>query len=271
MSTLGTMVPTLVAVDWARPELTDTVTLGLAPHLGAPPRPGQFHMLWAIGVGEVPISVSGIGSDGRVEHTIRGVGPTTNALVELGPGDEIGVRGPFGRGWDIEAPREKDLLIIAGGLGLAPLRPVIELAASGALDADRVQLLIGAREPGQVLFADQIAGNWSDLSPAVTVDVAEPGWSERVGPVTTLLDGALRRPSRTVAMVCGPEMMMTVVAKQLVAWGVPPRQIQLSLERNMRCGNGHCGHCQIGALFTCVDGPVVTWAAGQAALGVRER
>lgn len=271
MSTLTTMVPTLVEVKWARRDLPDTVTLGLNPRQDDPPRPGQFHMLWAVGVGEVPISVSGIDPDGRIEHTIRSVGITSSALTELGPGDQIGMRGPFGRGWDLEAASDQDLIIVAGGLGLAPLRPVIELAASGALGADHVQLLVGAREPGQILFVDQIADHWSDLSPAVSVDVAEPGWTDRVGPVTTLLDGAVRRPSRTVAMVCGPEVMMSVVAKQLAASGVPPEQIQLSLERNMRCGTGHCGHCQIGAMFTCVDGPVVTWSASQGVLGVRER
>jgi NAD(P)H-flavin reductase len=276
LAAAATLRPTLSTVRWRRQDLADTVTLGLAVDDAVEAAPGQFNMLWSPGIGEVPISVSGIGRDGTIEHTIRAAGPTTRALAAVRQGEQVGVRGPFGHGWDLSDLAGRDLLIVAGGIGLAPLRPVVELAAAGQFVGsnsrpDAVRVLVGARQPDQLLFADQLRQRWAHLAPELTVDVGDRDWEGSVGVVTSLLPGALTRPGDTVALVCGPELMMTVVAKDLVAGGVRPERIQVSLERNMHCGTGHCGHCQIGSMFACVDGPVVTWAAGRPNLTVRER
>ena len=228
-------------------------------------------MLWVPGVGEIPISYSGIGPRRRVAHTVRAVGATSTALCERAPGDHVGIRGPFGTGWQLDDLDGTDLLIIAGGLGLAPLRPVIEAAAAGGLAARSVQLLVGARSPDLVLFADQVDERWHALRPRVTVDRADAAWSGPVGPLDLGLAEPTGSPTQITALVCGPEIMMLVLSRQLELAGVPRPRIQVSLERNMQCGVGHCGHCQLGALFTCVDGPVVDWETAAPLLAVRER
>jgi anaerobic sulfite reductase subunit B len=268
----ATMTPVMAAVEEVRRDLPDTVTLTfrMPPDL-VMPEPGQFAMLWVPGVGEIPVSYSGIGPDRRVEHTVRTVGATSGALAALEVGARLGVRGPFGRGWQLSAFAGLDLLIIAGGLGLAPLRPVIEAAASGALSARSTRLFVGARSPEGILYADQIGERWASLDPRVSVDHAAPGWEGGVGPVSVVLKGALEPPESLAALVCGPEIMMSVIGRQLVAVGVQPDRIQVSLERNMQCGVGHCGHCQLGPLFTCTDGPVVDWQQAEPLLAVRER
>lgn len=267
----STLVPTMATVEATIRELADTVTISLAMPDGFPmPVPGQFAMLWVPGVGEIPISYSGIGPGRRVEHTVRALGPTSSALRERTAGDLVGVRGPFGTGWRLDDLVDTDVLIIAGGLGLAPLRPVVEAAVSGTLAARSVQLLVGARSPDLVVFADQVA-RWHSLRPRVTVDRADATWSGPVGPLDLGLAEPIADPNEITALVCGPEIMMEVLSRQLVRAGVPRSRIQVSLERNMQCGTGHCGHCQLGALFTCTDGPVVDWATAAPLLGVRER
>ena len=266
----ATMTPTMATVTAATRDLVDTVTLSLdVPDGLAMPRPGQFAMLWVPGVGEIPISYSGIGPGRRVDHTVRAVGATSAALAALQPGDLLGVRGPLGRGWQLGDLAGTDLLIIAGGLGLAPLRPVVEMAAE--LDARSVRLLVGARSPDLVLYAEQIAQRWHRLRPVVTVDHADATWSGPVGPLNVDLAGALVEPGATTALVCGPEIMMQVLGRRLAQRGVPRDRIQVSLERNMQCGVGHCGHCQLGPLFACTDGPVVDWGLAAPLLSVRER
>ncbi len=267
-----TLVPTMATVEAVRRELDDTVTLSLA--LAEPsltPTPGQFAMLWAPGVGEVAISYSGVGDGSRVDHTIRDVGATTRALTSCEPGAELGSRGPFGRGWDLSRLRGRRLLIIAGGLGLAPLRPVVEAAAAGTLGTSSAQLLVGARSPDAMLYRNEIATHWATLRPLLTVDHATDIWNGRVGPVTVALGSAIGDPATVEAIVCGPEIMMRVVARELMDRGVAPDAIQVSLERNMQCGVGRCGHCQLGPLFTCVDGPVLRWDEAEPLLAVRER
>lgn len=266
------MTPVMAAVDAVRRELDDTVTLALELPDALPiPEPGQFAMLWMPGVGEVPISYSGIGPGRRVEHTVRAVGPTSSALAALGPGDAVGLRGPFGRGWQLGGMENCDLLIVAGGLGLAPLRPVVERAVAGGIAARSVRLFVGAREPAGILYADDIDRRWASLSPRVSVDHADAAWRGAVGPVSVVLADALNRSGDLAALVCGPEIMMAVISRQLVAAGVAPERIQVSLERNMQCGVGHCGHCQLGPLFTCVDAPVIGWDVAGPLLAVRER
>ena len=265
-----TMTPTMATVAAVERDLADTVTLALdLPHDMPAPAPGQFAMLWVPGIGEIPISYSGIGPGRRVEHTVRAVGPTSSALAALEPGDQVGVRGPFGRGWRLDDLVGTDVLIIAGGLGLAPLRPVVELA--GQVGARSVRLFVGARSPDLVLYADQIEDRWRALRPVVTVDQATHAWRGPVGPLRVDLGGPLADPARTTALVCGPEIMMQVLGRLLEQAGLRRDRIQVSLERNMQCGVGHCGHCQLGPLFTCTDGPVVDWDTAAPLLAVRER
>jgi len=268
----STLVPVIATVEASARESDDTVTITLTMPDGLPmPLPGQFAMLWVPGVGEIPISYSGIGPGRRVDHTVRAVGATSTALCERGTGDPVGVRGPFGAGWRLDDLVDADVLIIAGGLGLAPLRPVVEAAAAGTLAARSVQLLVGARSPDLVLYADEVEEHWQPLRPRITVDRADATWSGLVGPLSLGLAGQIDNPNEIAALVCGPEIMMEVLSRQLELAGVPRRRIQISLERNMQCGTGHCGHCQLGALFTCVDGPVVDWETAAPLLAVRER
>ena len=270
----ATMVPTPYRVDWRRRDLSDTVTLGLVPQDDGLPRfePGQFAMLWAFGVGEVPISLSGT-ENGALEHTIRSVGAVSEALSASKVGDVIGVRGPFGEGWDIERAEGRDLLIVAGGLGLAPVRPVMIEALANRHRYGRLALLVGARNPDSLLYVDQLE-KWRarfDIEVEVTVDAAPPSWHGDVGVVTKLIDRAPVSPERTTAVVCGPEVMMRFVSQQLVDKGVPPAEVLVSLERNMRCAIGHCGHCQLGQVFVCLDGPVFPWTRVEKLMKVRER
>ena len=272
----GPMVSLLYRVEARHQELVDTVTIRIAPVTDAldDPRPGQFEMLWAFGVGEVPISVSGLGEgNGQLEHTIRSVGAVTKALCSVSVGDLIGVRGPFGVGWDIDRATGHDLLIIAGGLGLAPLRTTMLEALANRHRFGRLALLVGAREPGSLLFVKELE-QWRgrfDTDVEVTVDAAPPSWRGDVGVVTKLLARAPVDFGNTTAVVCGPEVMMRFVAQGLADQGVPPGQILLSMERNMRCAIGHCGHCQFGPEFVCKDGPVFPWTRIEEMMLAREQ
>ena len=259
----GPMVPLPYRVDASNQELVDTVTLRLVPVDGAlrDPLPGQFEMLWAFGIGEVPISVSGLGDDGELELTIRSAGAVTKALCRARQGDIIGVRGPFGLGWNLDMATGHDLLIVAGGLGLAPLRLAMLETLATRHRFGRVTLLVGARDPGSLLFVNELE-QWRgrfDIDVEVTVDFAPPSWRGNVGVVTKLLAGASVNFENTTAIICGPEVMMRFVALGLADLEVPPGQIFISMERNMRCAIGHCGHCQLGPEFICKDGPVFPW------------
>ena len=256
-------------------ETYDTVTLLLRP-VDRPirtPRPGQFTMLYAFGVGEVPVSVSGIGeAPGQVlVQTIRAVGAVTRALCATTPGDMIGVRGPFGTDWRVSAADGRDLLIVAGGIGLAPLRPVVLAALAAQARYGRVVLLVGARSPADLVFTRELEvwrRRGGDVR--VTVDHGDVDWDGRVGLVTGLIHDAIADPARTTGFVCGPEIMMRLSAKALVDAGIPARDIRVSLERNMRCGVALCGHCQLGPLLVCRDGPVVSYAEATPLLAIKE-
>jgi len=272
--TAGPMVPVPYRVAARRDDLADTVTLWIEPIDEAITTPtiGQFNMLWAFGVGEAPISMAG--SEGNVlMHTIRSVGAVTAALCALSVGDELGVRGGFGRGWDLDSARGHDVLIVAGGLGLAPVRPIITELLAARDHFGRAALLIGAQRPEVLLYLDELE-SWRgrfDIEVEVTVDTASPSWRGNVGVVTRLIDRAPFEPDETTAFVCGPEVMMRFGAMALVDQGVARDRIQLSLERNMHCAIGHCGHCQLGPMFVCKDGPVVTWPEAEPLLRIRER
>ncbi|HEX6335354.1 MAG TPA: FAD/NAD(P)-binding protein [Jiangellaceae bacterium] len=241
-------------------ETADTATLSLVPVDEAveTPRPGQLMMLTAFGFGEAPISVSGGNSDGTLVHTVQAAGPITRALHAAAPDTMVGVRGPYGTGWDVERSGARDLVFVAGGIGLASLRPAI-WAATESKHHGRIVVLVGARTPGDLLFSHDLA-TWErrpDVALSVTVDQAEVGWRANVGLVTSLIKRATFEGSRTTAFVCGPEVMMRVVARALIDRGLSESDIRLSLERNMRCATWSCGRCRLGPLLTCRDGPVV--------------
>lgn len=269
------MTPVPYRVTDRRAESSDTATLEIEPvadELGRP-RPGQFHMLWAFGVGEVPISVSRVAADGRAtqQHTVRAVGATTRALCALAEGDTLGVRGPFGRGWDLAAAHGHDVVVVGGGLGLAPLRPVMEEVVGQRDRYGRVVLLVGARSPDELLFADVLSA-WRgqfDLDVEITVDHARDRWHGDVGVVTGLIPRIPIDVAAASAFVCGPEIMMRFAGAALCDAGVAPDHIQVSLERNMACAVAHCGHCQLGPTFVCREGPVYTLDAVGPLLSVK--
>lgn len=268
----GPMVPVRHRVTSVRTELHDTLTLALEPLEAAPARfrAGQFNMLWGFGTGEVPISVSGDPTRGLLLHTIRAVGPSTRALCALDRGAVIGVRGPFGSHWDVAAARGGDVVIVAGGIGLAPLRPVVLEILAEREAFGHVVLLVGARSPDEILFPDDLQ-RWrrSDVDVHVTVDHAEPGWTGDVGVVTGLLPRARIDPSAAVAFVCGPEIMMRFAATGLADLGMEESRIRVSLERNMKCAIAHCGHCQLGPTFVCREGPVYSYDVAGSLMAIR--
>ena len=258
------LVPHPFRVVQRRVDTHDTATLFLEALDGTPVRysPGQFMMLDAFGVGGVAISISGNPvASGLLEHTIRDVGGVTHALAASEPGTVLGVRGPFGTGWNVRDAEGGDLIMVAGGIGLAPLRPALLEVLARRDRFGQVVLLYGARTPREVLFTDELTawGAGSDVDVDVTVDCADRNWTGHVGLVTKLIPRARIRPERTLAVVCGPEVMMRYVALGLTDRGLPPHRIRLSMERNMHCGIGLCGHCQLRELFVCVDGPVLAY------------
>jgi NAD(P)H-flavin reductase len=269
-------VPVPYRVIENEPETRDSVSLRLEPTGPALPpfEPGQFTMLCKPGVGEVAISVSGdpAARDGSLTQTIRDVGAVSHALVRSRAGDLIGVRGPFGYGWDLHHAVGRDVLIVAGGVGLAPLRPIMLAARNRRTDFGRIVLVAGARNPDEFLFRRQLA-DWSEepaLEVVLTVDHAVTGWDGLVGFVTEPLRVLELNPARTTAFVCGPEPMMRFTANLLIARGLPATCIQISLERNMQCGIGLCGHCQLGPLLVCRDGPVVGYERARSLLAAKE-
>jgi NAD(P)H-flavin reductase len=258
-----------------RQETYDTWTLELEPVDGDAivPGPGQFNMLYAFGVGEVPISNAGnFTSNGRLVHAIRAVGAVTKALCAAEVGSVVGVRGPFGNTWPIEEAKGKDVIFVAGGIGLPPLRPAIYHALENRQDYGRVILLYGARTPSDMLFLDEVAA-WQcsfgiDLD--LIVDAGDADWKGKVGLVTKLIPPAQFDPDDSRAFVVGPEIMMHFVAQELMNRDLPPEAINVSLERTMRCGVGLCGHCQIGTTLVCRDGACYTWAEVKSLLAVKE-
>ncbi len=225
-----------------------------------PPRPGQFNMVYVHGLGEVPLSVSGVREGGRVvEHTVRAAGAVTRALVyREWRGGLIGLRGPYGRGWPLEEAEGHDLLVVAGGMGFAPLRPVLKWVAERRERYGRVNVLVGARTPRDLLFKYELESyrGLPGTRLLLSVDRPEGAWGGHVGLVTDLIRLADVDPGGSYAFVCGPEPMMVNAVKALRERGFREDRVFLSLERRMRCGTGFCGTCQLGHYFTCRDGPV---------------
>ncbi|NNE46496.1 MAG: FAD/NAD(P)-binding protein [Rhodothermales bacterium] len=256
-------------------ETSDTFTIDIKLNSGSPFHfsPGQFNMLYVFGVGEVPISISGSDKNSAVvTHTTRAVGAVTRRMSMLKVGDAIGVRGPLGTPWPMDEALGRDLLIVAGGIGLAPVRSVVYAALRNRDRFRRVILVHGARSPGDVLYAEELKV-WTardDFEVHVTVDRAPPEWEGNVGLITSLIPGLSFDPSDCVVLMCGPEIMMHFAAHSFEARGVDFRRVYVSMERNMKCGIGLCGHCQFGPEIICRDGPVLRLDIVEKWLAVRE-
>ncbi|WP_404378808.1 FAD/NAD(P)-binding protein [Caenispirillum salinarum] len=269
------MVPRPFRIVRVKKELSDTFTFDLVAQDGSPLafRPGQFNMLYVFGVGEVPISISGDPAVPEVlVHTTRAVGTVTRGMWTMKAGATLGIRGPFGSSWPVEAARGGDVVVVAGGIGLAPLRPLIHALLNERESFNRVMILYGARTPEDILYTTEVRA-WRgrfDISAQVTVDRATGGWSGPVGVVTRLINaGGFDAPS-TTAFVCGPEVMMRAACDALTRKGVARDKLWLSMERNMKCALGFCGHCQWGGAFVCMDGPIFNYAAVADRLPVAE-
>ncbi len=268
-------VPQLYRVGRMARELADTVTLELAPLSGERPdfEPGQFNMLYVFGVGEAAISISGDPAQGGAYiHTVREVGAVSRAIAKLETGAVAGVRGPYGTGWPVEAAEGSDVILVAGGLGLAPLLPAIYRILANRDRYGRVSILLGSRNPGDILYRHELE-QWRrrlDVDVSVTVDHADASWHGNVGVVPALIRRATFDPSEAIAMVCGPEVMMRYAAAGLRDAGIAEERIFVSMERNMKCAIGLCGHCQFGPDFICKDGPVMPYAKIARIFAVRE-
>jgi NAD(P)H-flavin reductase len=271
------MIPARYRVEHYHRDTYDTFTLGLAP-LDEPWKPfayspGQFNMLYAFGLGEVPISISGDPEGkGILTHTTRSVGAITRALSGLRPGDIMGVRGPFGTSWPMEKAKGRDLVLVAGGIGLAPLRPALLSVIAERSSYRRVSLVYGARTPRDLLYGTWLK-KWTrtcDIEVCITVDSSPKTWNGNVGVVTRLIPGLAFDPGHSIAMICGPEIMMLFTVSALTQKGMPEKEIYLSMERNMKCAIGFCGHCQFGPHFICKDGPVYAYSRLANLLKLRE-
>ena len=270
------MLPQRYRIQRVHREIPDTFTLELEPEDGVDiPQfaTGQFNMLYVFGVGEIPISISGNPAKRKpLVHTTRAVGTVSKAMSELKTNDVIGIRGPFGSYWPIKQAEGKDVVIAAGGIGLAPLRSVMYHILSHRKKYGRAVLLYGARTPEDILYRHELE-QWRakfDLEVDVTVDSATGSWRGSVGVVTRLIPRASFDPNNTIAMVCGPEIMMRFTAAELEKRGVALENIYVSMERNMKCAIGMCGHCQYGPNFVCKDGPVFQYSQIQSLLSKRE-
>lgn len=258
----NSMSPRLFEIKRLKRETKDTFTVELfakESRHGFVFQPGQFNMIYIFGVGEIPISISGDPTDNSVlVHTTRVVGNVTKAMGELRRGDVLGIRGPYGNYWPLNEAEGMDIVLVAGGIGLAPLRPALYKIVEEREKYGKVVLLYGTRTPADVLFRKELE-QWRarfDLEIYVTVDRAMSGWKGNVGVVTHLIQRAPFDPHNMIAYVCGPEVMMRFTAAELQKRGVSEDRIFVSLERNMKCGVGYCGHCQFGPYFVCKDGPI---------------
>lgn len=234
--------------------------------------PGQFNMLYLYGVGEVPISIVSDPREGELlDHTIRAVGRITNAMAKLQPGDRLGVRGPFGRGWPMAEAEGKDVLIATGGLGCAPVVSVINYVLRRRERFGRLTIMQGVKHADDLIWRTRYE-EWSrlpDTQVLLAANEGSPSWPWHIGHLPVLFDEADIEDHNCTAMMCGPEGMMIAVTKALRERGFPEQHIWLSMERNMQCGDGKCGHCQHGGKFVCKDGPVFSYPQVKKLLGVK--
>jgi sulfhydrogenase subunit gamma (sulfur reductase) len=226
-------------------------------------QPGQFNMLYLLGIGEVAISIVSDPRDPElIAHTIRAVGRVTKGLVRLGPGETLGLRGPFGQGWPVEKAKGKGLLMVTGGIGCAPTTSAIEYVIQRRHDYGPLVIAHGVKHPSDLIYTERFQA-WESLPQTqvlLAAGHAEPGWQGKVGLVTEVLDDIDPEVFKGIAMMCGPEVMLRAVSEELMQRGMPVNDIYVSLERNMQCALGHCGNCQFGKEFLCKDGPVFPYA-----------
>lgn len=261
-------------VTSVRRENADTWTLTLEPQASTieQPAPGQFNMLYAFGIGEVPISLSAQGRGDELIHTVRAVGAVSRAICGAKRGAVFGVRGPFGTTWPLDEANGRDIVIIAGGIGLAPLRPAVHAVLAHGRRFGRASLLVGARTPADMIFVKELE-RWTardGLNVHATVDSADEAWRGDVGVVTQLIPRAGFRPAESIALVCGPDIMIRFAVGELERAGISRDRIYISMERNMKCAIGLCGRCQFGPSFICKDGPVFAYSDVAPLLAVRE-
>jgi NAD(P)H-flavin reductase len=272
---LDPMTPCAATVTRKQSETADTVTLELEPSQPLAFAPGQFTMLSAFGAGEVPISISGDPArPERLVHTVRAVGLATRAICDAAVGDVLSVRGPFGRPWPLDAGPGTDVVVVAGGIGLAPLRPAILALLANHERYGHLTLLYGGRAPDQLLFGEELH-EWaaSGLDVTVTVDSAGPEWLGRVGVVGRHVRSVLHETDAArdvLVLLCGPEVMMRFTTAALATVSIGAERVFASMERNMQCGIGHCGHCQLGPTLVCRDGPVYRWSELERWLAIKE-
>ena len=270
MNDKHSLVPALWSVLDVTKETSDCFSIRLQSSPGYGFEPGQFNMLYMFGKGESPISISSNPAQPEeLVHSIRAVGMVTNELKNVRAGDQIGVRGPFGKGWSLKQAEGKDILIIVGGIGLAPLRPLIYQILGSRDRYQRVHLLYGARTAKDFLFQDQLEQWAEQINVRLTVDRATPGWSGQVAVVPKLIGSTPFDPKNTAVFLCGPEVMMRFSIEELLGFGIEKESIYLSLERNMKCAQGFCGHCQMGPYFICRDGPVFPYSQIEPFLHIR--
>jgi NAD(P)H-flavin reductase len=269
------MLPSVARVRRRRRDGPQVWTLDLEEEAGGAGgfAPGQFNMLTVFGVGEVPISLSGDpAAPDSLVHTIRAVGAVSGALTRLPLGAALGLRGPFGAGWPMEEAAGRDVVVVAGGLGLAPLRPALYRLLAERERYGNIVLLYGTRSPDDILFRRELEA-WRrrlDIDIEVTVDHALGDWHGHIGVVTTLIPRSAFDPLHAIALVCGPEVMMRFAIGALRDAGLADEAIYLSMERNMKCAVGLCGHCQFGPAFVCRDGPVFRYDRLRALLSLKE-
>lgn len=268
------MIPRPFVVQRVRRETADTVTIELLPQSSTETftfAAGQFSMLYRFGAGEVAISISGDPTRPLpLVHTVRGVGAVSNAIRAVKRGDVVGVRGPFGAGWPVSLLDGQDVVIVAGGLGLAPLRPVVYQLLAERPRYGRILLLYGTRSPDNMLYTQELERWKKLLDLEVTVDRGDESWTGHVGVVTTLLAKERLDPPRTVALMCGPEVMMRFTLRELERQAIPRDRMFVSLERSLKCAVRLCGHCQLGPAFICADGPVFRYDRIQPFMTIRE-
>jgi len=259
-------LPTMMLIVRTRniTALEKLFTIELPPGFALNHKPGQFVEVSLLGIGEAPISISSSPSrsNGSFEICVRKVGRLTKVIHTLNPGDTVGIRGPFGRGFPVEHFRGKDLLFAPGGLGLAPLRSLIYQVLDQRAMFGRVLILYGAKHPSELLFKDEL-DKWmerEDVELHLTVDRADENWTGNVGVITTLFPQIQVHARNTIAITCGPPVMYRFVLMELQSLGIPEGNIWLSLERRMKCGVGQCGHCQMNHIYTCLEGPVFSFS-----------
>ncbi|MGI9534115.1 MAG: FAD/NAD(P)-binding protein [Thermodesulfobacteriota bacterium] len=269
-------LPKPYRIDRIKRETNDVFTLNLSPKDDIPDipfEPGQFNMLYVYGVGEIPVSLSGNPTElNKLSHTIRSVGTVTKALSKLKRGDIIGIRGPFGSKWPFERAKGCDVVIVAGGIGLAPLKPMMHKIFSERENYGNIVLLYGTRSPEDIIYKRELE-KWRvrfGIEVDITVDMSNQDWHGNVGMVTTLIKKAGFNALNVLVFICGPEVMMRYTVSELQILGIDEGNIFISMERNMKCAVGFCGRCQYGHTFICKDGPVFSYSMISNLLKIRE-